>query len=414
MTQNEVVIKLPRPYDAQHQILREAKRFNVLCNGRRWGKTTLSIRLCKPALSKNYKIGYWSPTYKDLEEVWNEIKHRFHDAIQAKNEQVKSIRLYGGGLIDFWSMEDPNSGRGRSYHRAILDEFEKAKKGKEAWENTIRPTLTDYRGDGWFLSTPKGNNSYFHKLFENYLTYDNWMSWQMPTSTNPYIDPDEIEEARSQYDPVIFAQEYEAKFISHADKPWAYAFSEDHISEDIELKPRQAVYLSFDFNISPMTCTAHQYQGLDYYYTLYEFRSNNTGTEELCRMILGSEIGDCHFIVTGDATGRNRSAIGGNINNYQIIKQVLRISSGQIKVPVKNPALQESRALTNSILSRHPNRKIHKRCKHLIEDLRYVEANDKDKPVVNDKAMGHLLDGMRYMDNTFFHKFVKQSAHLNQ
>lgn len=200
--------------------------------------------------------------------------------------------------------------------------------------------------------------------------------------------------------------------IPQPDRPYVYNFTQEHISDDIALDPNRPVYLSFDFNINPMTVTAHQFSYLKWYYTLYEWRVPNTGVAQVCDMIKASPVGNCHLIVTGDASGRNRSATSGNTNNYLIIKQRLGIPNSQIRVPRSNPSLSESRTLTNHIFALHPNRYIHKRCEYTIADLFNVEGDDRDKPKAPDAAMGHLLDGVRYMDNTFLTKFVKDSRYL--
>jgi predicted phage terminase large subunit-like protein len=83
---------------------------------------------------------------------------------------------------------------------------------EEAWTMAIRPTLSDYRGDAWFFSTPKGRN-YFHHLSERAKTDEVWTYWQMPTSANPFIAFDEIEAARTELPSTVFAQEYLAEFI---------------------------------------------------------------------------------------------------------------------------------------------------------------------------------------------------------
>jgi hypothetical protein len=157
-------IRIPKPHKNQDFILKNAKRFNLVKCGRRFGKTTIIKKLCKPALKDAHFIAIFTPTYKDVSEVWKDLNNVFYPAIKKKNEQLKQIELKSGGIIDFWSMDDPNSGRGRKYHRVIMDEFAKAKNNKEAWQETIRPTLTDFKGDAWFLSTPKGKNNYFFQL----------------------------------------------------------------------------------------------------------------------------------------------------------------------------------------------------------------------------------------------------------
>lgn len=404
--QNEIIVSLPKPHAAQQQILKESKRFNVVCNGRRWGKTTLSTRLVKPSITSGSYIGYWSPTYKDTNEVWKELKHRLLPIIKSKNEQVKQIELITGGLIDFWSMDDPDSGRGRKYHRAIIDEFEKAPKAHEAWQYTIRPTLADYVGDAWMLSTPKGINRPFYDLFYNREKYDNWMSWQMPTSTNPYIPKSEIEEAEKQLDPITFKQEFLAEFVTTADKPYIYCFREDHIQK-CELDTRNTVYLSFDFNVDPITAIAGNI-GTNFIHICHEFRLSNSNTYELCAHIKNI-IGNCHFLVTGDATGRSRTVqTKGNFNNYHIIMQELGLSSTQIKVPSKNPPLTESRTLVNSIFARHPDVKIDPSCKYVIDDLRFVQAKeDGSIDKAKDAHMSHLLDTVRYLFSTFKGNFIQ-------
>jgi hypothetical protein len=45
-------LTLPKPHPAQQQVIDRSKRFNVLCCGRRWGKTELGMdRLIHPALA---------------------------------------------------------------------------------------------------------------------------------------------------------------------------------------------------------------------------------------------------------------------------------------------------------------------------------------------------------------------------
>src|SRR6202008_3910937 len=195
---NELYIDLKKLHPGQQEIMNGAKRFNVVKCGRRFGKTELTKELSiQPMLDAQY-IGYWTPTYKDLYDVWNELKYTLYPVIENKDETVKQIRLITGGKLDMWSMEDPNNGRGRKYHRAIIDEAEKARYLKECWEQSIRPTLTDYKGDAWFMSTPKFGMTYFKKLFKKAETENNWSSFKKTTYDNPFIDPLEVDEARNQ------------------------------------------------------------------------------------------------------------------------------------------------------------------------------------------------------------------------
>jgi hypothetical protein len=46
-----IELRLPQPHAAQQMVIQQSKRFNVVCCGRRWGKTVLGMdRLIHPAL----------------------------------------------------------------------------------------------------------------------------------------------------------------------------------------------------------------------------------------------------------------------------------------------------------------------------------------------------------------------------
>jgi hypothetical protein len=81
------------------------------------------------------------------------------------------------------------------------------------WPQVIRPALSDRIGKAIFISTPNGLN-YFYDLWLRGQQEEekSWNSWQFPTSANPYIDPEEIEEARLNLVPEVFEQEYLALF----------------------------------------------------------------------------------------------------------------------------------------------------------------------------------------------------------
>jgi predicted phage terminase large subunit-like protein len=84
----------------------------------------------------------------------------------------------------------------------------------EAWTEALRPALSDRKGGALFISTPRGLN-WFRDLWlmGQDAEFPDWQSWRFPTSSNPFIDPDEIEAARKSMLSRIFRQEYEADFL---------------------------------------------------------------------------------------------------------------------------------------------------------------------------------------------------------
>lgn len=214
-------IKLNTPHAGQLQVLQDAERFNTLACGRRWGKTTLGEQLAIECALTSNPVGWFAPTYKYLDLAWVEtldILHPLGDLCKP-HKQERQIKLWNGGLIDFWSLERDDAGRSRKYKRVVLDEAAFARNLKTQWTKSIRPTLTDLRGDAWFLSNPRGHN-YFQKLWSKGGKERDWVAWQMPTATNPFIDKDEIEAARQDLPADAYQQEYLAEFLSDAANPF--------------------------------------------------------------------------------------------------------------------------------------------------------------------------------------------------
>jgi hypothetical protein len=401
----------------QQKVIDGSKRFNVVCCGRRWGKTKLSEELIvSPEDPGNgalngHPVAYFAPTYKMLMEVWREMVDLLFDITYAKSEQEKRIELHGGGVIDFWSLEDYNTIRGRKYKRAIVDEAAIVRELKKAWTEVIRPTLTDLRGDGWFLSTPKGKNNYFYEMAQHEQQYADWTFFQMPTSANPFIDPDEIEEARKQLDPLTFAQEYMASFVTESLNSWAYCYSRQKHVGKTELNKNYEARLSFDFNRDPITCAVFQDYN-DWTYGIEQIKLNNSNIYELCDYI-NAVYGGCLFLVTGDATGRASNAlVKDNLNYYTVIKNKLNLGQSQMKVPNINPTLEENRVLVNSVLHSRNVLLDEVKCKWLIFDLEHAQVlpdgsldkSDRKDPTKQLDA----LDCFRYHCNTYYKHILKQ------
>lgn len=213
------MIKLVVPHQSQQKILNESKRFNVLDCGRRFGKSILATRLLSVNAIAGHPVAYFAPTYKLLEGTFQEIYARLSPMVIRKHEN-QFIQLVSGGVIEFWSLENPLAGRSRKYKVAIIDEAAFNRNLWQSWTEAIRPTLTDLKGSAWFMSTPKGKNDFYKLWMRGQTGEPHWMSWQMPTITNPFIDPSEIESARRDLPELAFAQEYLAEFNDNVANPF--------------------------------------------------------------------------------------------------------------------------------------------------------------------------------------------------
>lgn len=417
---SSATVKLKTLHNKQLEILAEAKRFNVLKCGRRFGKTELTKELAIQPMLEGKSVGYWTPTYKDLNDVWEELKFTLHDIIVHRSEQLKKLKIVTGGFIDMWSLEDPNSGRGRKYHRVIIDEAEKARHLKEAWEAAIRGTLTDHQGDAWFMSTPKFGQTYFKRtLFSNQEKFDNWKSWRFTSYDNPHLPTGEVDEIKAQLDDLTFRCEYMAEDVDITLRPFAYSFETDKHLGSCEFNPDYEVMLSFDFNVDPITCLAAQHiQKEDGKMQLNFFKCfqlSNSNIYELCD-IIQSHFGGMNpvYVITGDATGQARSAATiGNMNYYRVIKQKLMVSDNQMVVPRVNPGIGDTRVLMNSLLQNYSIVIDKDNCKEFAYDLRYVQVDENGdlmKDRSSDSKKADMLDCGRYLMNTFFKWFVKMQT----
>jgi hypothetical protein len=385
----------------------KAARYNVLKIGRRFGKTTLAVNELLPEIALQGKpCAYYAPTYKDLHDVWLELRTVMADLITSKNEQTKQMRLITGGVIDFWSMDEPDSGRGRKYARVVVDEAEKARKFREAWTQTIMPTLMDYKGDAWILSTPKFGQTFFKELFHK--EDPTWQRFNLSTYDNPHIDEAEIDHLRQQLDDLTFRCEILAEDVNMASNPFTYAFDQLKHVTSVQYDHRYHLHLSFDFNVDPITCIAVQHiDGC--IRVVKEFYLRNSDIYQLCEAIIAA-FPKATYIVTGDATGASRSALtSGNYGYYDVVARQLGLGRGQMKQPAVNPSIRDTRVLCNSLLQNYCVQ-IDKECQWLIKDLQYVEVDD-DGDIIKDRRTdlrkADVLDCFRYYCNSFHRDWIR-------
>jgi len=224
--ESEVVIKLKKLHAGQQKIRKEARQYNVACMGRRWGKTVFGVDVLtdEGGVLDGYPCAWFAPTYMILLEVWKEVCEILEPLIQHKNKSEKRITLVTGGVIEFWSLEKPDAGRSRKYKRVIIDEAAMVKNLLECWERSISATTLDFAEEAqvWFFSTPRGFDD-FRELWKRGQKvkgevdqYPDWMSWKMPTSSNPHISKKYLEKRKRELPELVYSQEHLAEFVDFA------------------------------------------------------------------------------------------------------------------------------------------------------------------------------------------------------
>jgi len=212
-----VGLKLHNPHPAQKQVIDCDSRFIVMMAGRRFGKSLISQTISIDTAVNKKRVAYITPTYQLGKIFFKEIVDLLPLEIYSKNESDLVITFITGGSIRFFTGERLDNLRGLKFHLAVIDEASFIPNLEDGWLNSIRPTLTDYKGKAIFLSTPKGKN-YFFSLFSK--AEPDWQSFKFTTYDNPYIDPNEIDNARKQLPEVVFEQEYMANPAENSANPF--------------------------------------------------------------------------------------------------------------------------------------------------------------------------------------------------
>lgn len=195
-SQSNIEIVLPSLYPAQQRVKQHSRRYNVLCWGRRAGKTTYGAdRVVEVAVAQGQPYGWFAPNYKILDPVWEYFKTLFDPITVAKDEQRHFIKLVTGGSLECWSMDSGIVARSRKYKKVSIDEAAFTPNLLSRWEKEIEPTLVDYAGSADFYSTPDGHND-FETLFNYAPTKPDWASFRVPSWENPHLPQEERERVR--------------------------------------------------------------------------------------------------------------------------------------------------------------------------------------------------------------------------
>ena len=162
--------------------------------------------------------GWWvAPTYGQAVKGFDLITQNFGRAIAHKraSQGQMSITFRSGGKLRFLSTERYENLRGEGVGFMVVDEA--AFVPRAAWQEVLRPMLSDTGGKALFFSTPKGKN-WFFEMWTRGQDPDqpDYSSYHFPTRSSPYIPDSEVEEAKLTLPADVFAQEYEAAFLDEA------------------------------------------------------------------------------------------------------------------------------------------------------------------------------------------------------
>jgi hypothetical protein len=234
-------VTLPTFHAGQVRAYETPGRYLAIRCGRRWGKTRLLNAISADASCKGEQVGWFVPETKFRAEPFQELIDMLAPVKRRSSQTEGVYETIAGGKIDFWSLENENAGRGRKYHKVIVDEaaFTKNIGMIEMWQRNIEPTLLDYQGEAIVASNTNGVNpeNFFYAICNDPPIGGiegapgekfGFVQYHAPTQDNPLIpfklaNESEIDyeirrqqifdDLRVKTEPLVYQQEYLAEFV---------------------------------------------------------------------------------------------------------------------------------------------------------------------------------------------------------
>jgi phage FluMu gp28-like protein len=222
----EVTIELNKPHDGQRAVLESDARFKVLMCGRRWGKSLISKNISITEALNGRITGYVTPTYALSKVFFDDIAKIIPSEIATANKSDLTFKFVTGGEIRFFTGERLDNFRGLRLHNVIIDEASYIPYLQDAWNNAIRPTLTDFEGKALFISTPRGKDFFYNLYLRN---SGDWKSFKYTTYDNPFIKVSEIDDAKNSLPMSAFEQEFMANPSENSANPFGIDFIRQNI-----------------------------------------------------------------------------------------------------------------------------------------------------------------------------------------
>jgi hypothetical protein len=219
---------LHNPYQAAFFAALDARQpdgspeFSILSlfAGRRGGKTKAGgVAVPKLVARKPNQLGWvCAPTYRDLydfvrPEVLGAIPSGW---VKDWNETHLTLELVNNNRVQFRSLEDPNTARGPGLDWCWIDE---ARKVQQLAYKTMLPALADKEGVLVVTTSPNGYDWCYDDFWVPAEGGEpGFWACKYKTLDNPHMNTPSrraiIERHRRLMDPLFFAQEYEADFVS--------------------------------------------------------------------------------------------------------------------------------------------------------------------------------------------------------
>ena len=372
----------------RREILNDPSRYKIVSSGRRWGKSYFSLMwLLKKPLEANERRWIVFPTYRQAKMVsWNLLKSIFAGKQATINETELSITLDNGAKIELKGADrGEDSLRGVSTTMVVMDEYAFMK--ENVWGEIIQPTLAESRGEALFVGTPSGLNHFYDLFVKGQSENSDYKSWQFTTLDGGFISEEEVENAKKNLDKRTFQQEYEASFLTAANR-CAYNFSRDIHCRVMEKSPR--MFWGIDFGVaSYMTAILMCENTAGEVYVFDEIGLQNSNTFELAKLM---QLKGRGLPVYPDPAGKARTS-----NSTKSDHKILQEAGFTVIAKKANPTQKDRMNALNRMLEDATGKHklfINPKCTKTIRDLELCTLENGQ--MLKTETLSHFLDGLMY------------------
>lgn len=219
------------------------------------------------------------------------------------------------------------------------------------------------------------------------------------TADNFHNAPEYVQMLRESYDEKLVKRYVEGQWINIRGNQAAYKFNRAiHTAPDVEKIPYYPVWITMDFNVTPMAATLWNRCGPDQKHMLRAFDEiciEGSDTHEMCRAIRQKTQITDEIVIFPDPGGASRSTKSRGASDIDILKDH---GFRDIRYKPRIPSVRDCMNALNNLFDKNRVILNSKTCKNAIADLEQcVVKKDVFELDKADLKRTHWLDGMKNM-----------------
>lgn len=209
--------------------------------GRRFGKTFAIGQVCTTELLiPNASVLLITPTFANAKTMFEGIERNILSLgikVVTKDSKSLTFTLENRATIFVVTPKSVTNALGRKFSLIIGDESQDIENLIDLFENYLQPAMSDYglNSEGFanakaiFIATARDKSNDMYKLIKRAKSkkYKGYINFTFPTSDNPYIPKEFIEQKKLELDPNTFSREYEGKWSKSSGEMVYYTFTQE-------------------------------------------------------------------------------------------------------------------------------------------------------------------------------------------